>query len=191
MARVRSLGNSALLERAKVALLCSVKCPGSAILRTYDLMRDVRNEKVIVISGFHSPMEQECLTILLRGTCGIILCPARGLPARIRTEFRKPIDDGRMLVLSAFDDKLRRATIQSSAVRNRFVAQLADAVFVPYASPGGSTETLCAEIVRSGKLLYTFAGEYNGNLIGIGAVPLEHDSALTALCDNAAALQGF
>jgi hypothetical protein len=34
---------------------------------------------VPVIGGFLSPMEQECLALLLRGTQPIIICPAQGM----------------------------------------------------------------------------------------------------------------
>jgi len=33
------IGNGDLLRRQTLALFCSVKCPGTAILRTYDLVR--------------------------------------------------------------------------------------------------------------------------------------------------------
>ena len=63
---ISSMGNVAILERPMVALLCSEKCPGKLILDTYDLAKLFRKQGVTVISGFHSPMEEECLRILLR-----------------------------------------------------------------------------------------------------------------------------
>ena len=63
---MQTIGDAAILNQPKVALFCSVKCPGKLILETYDLAKRFRNEGILVISGFHSPMEQECLRILLR-----------------------------------------------------------------------------------------------------------------------------
>src|SRR3990170_4088734 len=103
-----TLGNRGILDHKKIGMRCSIKCPGSVILRTYDLMRDLRKEDVTLISGFHSPMERECLNILLRGTCGVVVCPARSLPKRIPSDFKKPLDSGRMLLLSAFDEGEQR-----------------------------------------------------------------------------------
>ena len=78
---ITALGNlNALSSRRLVALFCSVKCPGDLILKTYDLARDLRQAGVAVISGFHSPMERECLDILLRGTQPVIVCRARECP---------------------------------------------------------------------------------------------------------------
>lgn len=163
------VGNAGLLDSRTVALLCSVKCPGSVILRAYDLMRDIRNENVTVISGFHSPMEDECLKILLRGTCGVVICPARSLPKRVPVEYREPIDNGRMLLLSTFDDKQNRATSEASIQRNRLVAALSDVIFVPYAAEGGKTEALCREIVDGGKPVFTLQDDHCTNLVALGA----------------------
>jgi predicted Rossmann fold nucleotide-binding protein DprA/Smf involved in DNA uptake len=60
------LGNLELLKLEAIALFCSVKCPGNLILKTYDLARQLRDAGTVVISGFHSPMEKECLWIFFR-----------------------------------------------------------------------------------------------------------------------------
>jgi len=63
--RIFTLGNRNILQTKPLALFCSVKCPGNLILQTYDLAQKWRDAGVTVISGFHSPMERECLNILL------------------------------------------------------------------------------------------------------------------------------
>jgi len=171
---ISQLGNSEILNKRKIALICSVKCPGSVILQTYDLMRSIRNEPITVISGFHSPMERECLNILLRGPsagsgCGIVICLARSIPKRIPSEFRKPIDDGRMLLISAFSEKQTRATSETSVERNRLVAAISDVVLVPYAAAGGKAEALCREIIGRGHCVCTLSGERSAALVALGA----------------------
>ncbi len=59
-----ALGNLDLLSRRKLAVLCSVKCPGSLILQSYDLMQRLRQADLAVVGGFHSPMEREWLAAL-------------------------------------------------------------------------------------------------------------------------------
>ncbi|HEX2923515.1 MAG TPA: hypothetical protein VHS28_05755 [Chloroflexota bacterium] len=56
--------------------------------------------------------------------------------------------------------------------RNRFVAALADDLFVAYAEPGGKTESLCQEMLGRGKRLYTLEDPFNGNLLAMGARPV-------------------
>jgi predicted Rossmann fold nucleotide-binding protein DprA/Smf involved in DNA uptake len=51
---ITALGNLDILRNKPLAVLCSNKCPGSLILKTYDFMRQMRDEGVTVISGFHS-----------------------------------------------------------------------------------------------------------------------------------------
>ena len=76
---ITGLGNIDVLRHNSTALFCSQKCPGDLILKTYDLAQILRQAGMTVIDGFHSPMEQECLAMLLRGTHPIIICPARNI----------------------------------------------------------------------------------------------------------------
>jgi len=136
-----ALGNQDLLTRPMTALFCSARCPGNVILRAYDQAAQWRDAGRCVISGFHSPVEKECLRILLRGSQPIIICPARGLPKRILPEWKKPLADGRLLILSIFPQAESRITAALATRRNELVAALANAVFVAHATPGGRLET--------------------------------------------------
>jgi predicted Rossmann fold nucleotide-binding protein DprA/Smf involved in DNA uptake len=175
---INAAGNLATLGRNALALFCSIKCPGSLVLQTYDLAQRWRDQGVTVISGFHSPMERECLNILLRSPHPIIICPAHRLPRRIETALRRPLDEGRLLILSAFPDSVKRATIETAHQRNRIVAAIADAVFVAYAEPNGKTEFFCREILSWGKPLYTLPSGTNHNLTALGAMPMSSGSNL-------------
>src|ERR1700722_7417750 len=73
------LGYLDLLALSITALFCSTSCPGTAILAAYDQAARWRDVGRCIISGFHSPVEMECLRILLRGTQPVIICPARSL----------------------------------------------------------------------------------------------------------------
>lgn len=137
------VGPSALLAVRRTALFCSVRTPGAAILRTYDIARRIRDDGITVISGFHSPIEKECLRILLRGKQPIIICPARAIEAmRIPTECRAAFDAGRMLFLSPFTKKPTRVTKESAFARNKLVAALADEAYIVQISPGGQSERI-------------------------------------------------
>ena len=72
-------GNLLALNNTLLGVFCSVKCCGDVILKTYDLARSLRSADVTIIGGFQSPMEKECLELLLRGTASVVVCPARGL----------------------------------------------------------------------------------------------------------------
>lgn len=165
-----AIGNLDILQNKALAIFSSVKCPGSHILKTYDFMRQLRGTDVTVISGFHSPIEKECLRLLLKGNAPVIVCPARGIKnMHIPTEWKKIINEGRMLILSPFSQNIKRASVKSSIERNQFILSLADKIFVSYAEPGSKTEMLCKEWIKQGKMVRTFDSDYNKNLFELGA----------------------
>jgi predicted Rossmann fold nucleotide-binding protein DprA/Smf involved in DNA uptake len=171
---ITGLGNLDNLKQKKLAFFCSVKCPGHLILKAHDLSQSLKQAGVTVIGGFHSSIERECLIILLRGPQPIIVCPAHSLKRmRMRKEFKKPLEEGRLLFLSPFKESQRRDTVETAMERNRFVAALADAVFVAHASPNSKTERFCHEVSLWGKSLYTLEGDANANLIKLGARPVD------------------
>lgn len=148
---VRVIGPAALLVKRKTALFCSARAPGDSILRAHDAARRLRDEGATVISGFHSPIEKECLRILLRGEQPIIICPARSLEGmRLPSNWKRGIDSGRLLLLSPFLDAVRRVSAVNAERRNEFVAALADEVFIAYIAPGGNLEGLSRRIVDWG-----------------------------------------
>jgi hypothetical protein len=103
----------------------------------------MRDEGRTVISGFHSPIEKECLTILLRGEQPIIICPGRAIETmRIPAECRRAFDAGRILFLSPFAEQPGRVTKESAFRRNEVVAALADEAYVAHVEPGSHTEAI-------------------------------------------------
>jgi predicted Rossmann fold nucleotide-binding protein DprA/Smf involved in DNA uptake len=141
--RLWAIGNLGILAERKVGLFCSVRCPGDAILAAYDAARQLRDEGVTVVSGFHSPVEKECLRILLRGRQPIIICLARALEkTRLPLDWRRALDTGRLLLLSPFAKRPRRPTTESSHQRNELVAALSDEVLIIHADAGGSIERI-------------------------------------------------
>ena len=117
-------GNLDLLALPKTALFCSAKCPGSVILPTYDQAAKWRDTRRCVISGFHSPVEKDCLQILLRGDAQVILCPARGMLERLPAQWAIAVASGRMLILSAFAATATRITAELATRRNEYVTEI-------------------------------------------------------------------
>ena len=143
-------GNVGLLLQKKTALFCSGHCPGSVILRAYDQVAQWRDAGRCVISGFHSPIEKECLRILLRGSPPIIICPARALLKRTPADWQKPLDDGRLLILSAFREAETRVTNDLARRRNEIVAALADEAWFAHITPGGKNDLLTLRLAHWG-----------------------------------------
>jgi predicted Rossmann fold nucleotide-binding protein DprA/Smf involved in DNA uptake len=170
---VHAIGNLAVLENPITALFCSQRCPGELILKTYDLIKELRSNGGTIISGFHSPVEKDCLTILLRGTQPIVICPARSIDnMRIPREWHQHLDNGRILILSPFSSKQYYISAQKSVYRNRFVAALSNEVIIIHAAPHSKTMTLSKEILSWQIPIHTFNQDDNQQLIELGAQSL-------------------
>jgi predicted Rossmann fold nucleotide-binding protein DprA/Smf involved in DNA uptake len=122
-----AIGNIEFLSYSKTALFCSKKCPGDAILKAMEKAQEWRNQGRCIISGFHSPVEKECLNILLKGKQPIIICPARSIEKmRVLKEWTEGIKSERILILSQFDRTKHRVTAKQSEERNILVAAISN-----------------------------------------------------------------
>ena len=107
-----------------------------------------------VIGGFQTPMEKECLRLLIRGSQPVVVCPARSIDnMRVPRDWRTSLDEDRLLILSPFPPNRRRPTAELAAQRNDLVADLAAQVFIAHAAPGGKTEAFARKLAESGKPL--------------------------------------
>ena len=154
-------GNTALLADREIhlngdlwALFCSSRCPGQIILKSHELAQQFRESGTPTIGGYHSPVEKECLRVLLRGSQPIILCPARSIEnMRISPAWKGALAEGRLLLLSTFDSKHRRSTAALASQRNAFVAALADKICIAHASEGSKTLQFAQQVSEWGKPL--------------------------------------
>lgn len=147
-----AIGATEILEARKIGLFCSVRCPGNAILGAYDSARKLRDDSVTVVSGFHSPVEKECLRILLRGNQPIIICLARAFgKIRVSSEWRRALESGRLLLVSTFEKWPPRPDKNSTVYRNECVAALSDEVLIIHATPGGEIERI-AQLIEEWRI---------------------------------------
>ncbi len=161
-------GPTNILDHDKTGLFCSAQCPGGVILKTFDAITAMRDEGRILIGGFHSPMEWECLSILLRGKQPVIWVPARSIVGmHLKPELQPAFAAGRLLILSPFEPKLKRITAALADARNHLVGELADQVFVAHAAPGSRTLALCGELRNQGKKLCTVDDPANRALLDV------------------------
>ncbi|MFU8858504.1 MAG: hypothetical protein ACNA8S_16050 [Deferrisomatales bacterium] len=150
------LGPPRLLANDLLGLFCSTRCPGDVVLRAYEAARALRDAGIPVIGGFHTPTEQGCLELLLRGTQPVVWCPARGLPQprRLPKPKRDALAEGRLLILSPFAAKARRMTADRAERRNELVVRLADRLLFLHAPPGTRTDALRQGALARGKPVF-------------------------------------
>lgn len=160
-------GPLSLLASQKIGFFCSSQCPGSIVLKTFDAITKMRDEGHVLMGGFHSVMEWECLRILLRGQQPVTWVPARSIVGmRLRPELQPAFKDGQLLILSPFAPTPAKARVTAALAhqRNRFVGALADRIFVPHAAPGSRTLTICRELSDRGKQIVSIDDPLNNEL---------------------------
>ncbi|KWT92177.1 DNA-processing protein DprA [Candidatus Magnetominusculus xianensis] len=146
-----TLGNREILNHHKIAFLCSRRCPSVVILKTYDWAIEQRDKGNCVMSGFHSVIEKDVFHYLLKGSQPMIMVLARGMIKLIKPEIQNALDNGRLLIISPFNDSVTRPTSDTAATRNRIMADIADEIMVAHAEHEGKLEKLIKEIALTGK----------------------------------------
>lgn len=168
------MGNPDLLGAGLLGIVCSRQCPGDVIVKTYEAIRNVRDQGMATVGGFHSPLEKECLDLLLRGTAPVVICPARNLEKmRVPRQWMQAIEEGRAILVSPFPQDSNRTTAEHARQRNRLVSDLAKRLLVPFAAPGSHTETLSLERLAGGKDVLTLDRK-GTRLVEAGAKVVDH-----------------
>ncbi len=167
-------GQNTTLNGDLWALFCSSKCPGEIILKAHDLAQRFKEIGIPTIGGYHSPVEQECLRVLLRGAQPILLCPARSIEnMRLKSVWKDAFAENRLLILSVFGSHQRRSTAALANQRNAFVAALADKICIAHAAEGSKTLEFAQMIISWGKPVFTFDTPANKALFQLGARRIE------------------
>jgi predicted Rossmann fold nucleotide-binding protein DprA/Smf involved in DNA uptake len=153
------LGDQALLTRPMTAFFASRQCPGAAIRAAMDWALQQAKTRQVVIGGFHSPLEQSVLTVLLQARSSVVVVLARPVDsATLPPAWGEALAQGRMAVVSSATAAMR-LTHEAAALRNAQVAQLATSIVVAHASPGGSLANLVAQWRREERQIAVLSDE--------------------------------
>lgn len=137
-------GNPDLLDLPMTAFFTSRQCPGTAIRAAMDWALRQGKLKAVVISGFHSPLEQSVLKVLAQARSPVVAVLARPVGgAKLQPEWIEPLSQGLMAVVSA-NLTTTRITSELAMARNNLAAQLATTISVAHASPCGGLAGLVA-----------------------------------------------
>ena len=145
------VGRQDLLELPITALFASRQCSGAAIRAAMQWAMQQARERIVVASGFHAPLEQSVLKLLLEARSPVVVMLARPVQgARLSPPWTGSLAQGSLAVVSTAK-VVARLTNKSAAVRNDQVAQLATRIVVAHASPGGGLAALCDQWRQAGR----------------------------------------
>jgi predicted Rossmann fold nucleotide-binding protein DprA/Smf involved in DNA uptake len=144
--RIVGAGETALLAEPLLGLIASRECPGHILLDTLDRVPEWVKAGRVIVSGFHSPLEQQVLRSALRRKGRAVKVLARGMTNyRPTAEEREPLAAGRMLVITACPPEVRRTTRDTALARNRLVLALASEIVAPHVAAGSPLAALLNE----------------------------------------------
>jgi predicted Rossmann fold nucleotide-binding protein DprA/Smf involved in DNA uptake len=144
------VGAAGLLEGPLTAFFASRQCPGAAIRATTAWALQQAQAHCVLIGGFHSPLEQSVLRILLEagGSAAVVLArPVAG--AALAASWHDALQDGKLAVVSC-QKRAKRLTQQAAHDRNDIAAGLATLIVIGHASPGGTLDRQCADWLAKG-----------------------------------------
>ena len=142
---IHGVGAQSLLDLPITAFFASRQCPGVAIRAAMGWVLQQARDGQVVASGFHSPLEQSALTVLLQARSPVVAVLARPVSsAKLPPAWAVPLAQGRMAVVSSVS-AVTRLTSEAATLRNAQVARLATSIVVAHASPGGSLAGLVAQ----------------------------------------------
>lgn len=145
-ARIVGAGETALLAEPLLGLIASRECPGHVLLETLDRVPEWVKTGRVIVSGFHSPLEQQVLSSVLRRKGRVVKVLARGMSDyRPTAEEREPLATGRMLVITSCPPEVRRTTRETALARNRLVLALASEIVVPHVADDSPLAALLHE----------------------------------------------
>ena len=147
-ARIVGIGETTLLDEPLLGLIASRECPGHVLLETLDQVPRWVKAGRIIVSGFHSPLEQQVLRSLLRRNGRAVRVLARCFSVngyRLAQEEQDAFANGRLLIISAFGADTPRVTRVSAIKRNELVIALSTEVVTPFISKGSPLDELLAK----------------------------------------------
>jgi predicted Rossmann fold nucleotide-binding protein DprA/Smf involved in DNA uptake len=177
------VGDAALLNHRLLGIISARHTDPELELKASQLLKQlVPLKDVAFVSGWHSPLEEEALRILLAQEATIVLCVAKSLDRFIPSEgVDSRVTDGKALLLTHCSTKAKRITRNASMRRNELIVDLAKSLLVLAAPEGSATLSLAKSALRRGKLVLTPEHPMNKELLASGALPATLDNLQTAL----------
>ena len=149
----------------------------SQLLKQLVFLKDVS-----FVGGWHSPLEEEALRVLIAREASIVFCVSKSLDRFVPSiELESRVSQGQALLLTHCSPKAKRITRDASIRCNQLVVELAKALLILSAPEGSASLNLARSALRQGKTVHTLEHRLNKELLTAGAVPATLDTIKEAL----------
>ncbi len=167
------VGDPRILNWKLLGIVSARQIDPELALRSSDLLRRLAClENLTFISGWHSPLEEEALRILLVKPVRIIFC----LPKDLRRFVPSPavktrMNEGQLLLLTHCSPRAKRISRDASLRRNLLVAAMSEGLLVLAAPSGSHSLKLAQKAIDVGRPVFTLQNRINDGLLSSGALP--------------------
>ena len=148
------IGNAGLMKLSKTAFLCSSYAPRGALEASSKWAMEQCRIKKCVISGFQSEAERKVLDVLLSNNGCAVMLLANTIFDKCPPKYQKAVREGRMLIVSFFDDSQHHITKSSAETRNKQVLEYADDAVIGYVKKGGMVDMLIKSFSKPSAILF-------------------------------------
>ena len=170
-------GKPSILNGKLVGIVSARRIEPDLALKAAEVVRELATLEVGFIGGWHSPLEEEALRILITRSARVIVCTAKSLdrfkPSPEVTDF---VNQGRALLLTRCSPKARRISRDASIRRNELVLGLANGLVVLSAPAGSASFKLAQLAVGLRKPVFAPPHPINQRLLASGAVSATAES---------------
>ncbi|MBL7074917.1 hypothetical protein ISS37_06740 [candidate division KSB1 bacterium] len=193
------------LDHFTMAVICSDKSGGIALMETNQVLFTVREYEMNYIGGWHSVIETEIFRLsLFRKNTTTTLFSAKGLAVETfesflkdrfypplhefpeRDEYFRRAKNSELLVLSVSNPNETRQSRKNVIERNWTSCVLADIVFVPYGPKGSKTYTMAKRIHEANIPAFTIENDGCKDLHELGIPGFNRKTVRAFLEDNGA-----
>lgn len=151
-----TLGSRTLLALPQTVFLCSRAYPVAIERDTYRWAMEQRQQQRCIASGFHSRLEQKVYQFLRQAPGQpIVYALGRGIQRSLAFEHEAELRLGQLLFVTPFEPDVTVVSLETAAIRNLLLADLADNFFIPFMAPGGHLAQLLAGTMARNKPLVT------------------------------------
>jgi predicted Rossmann fold nucleotide-binding protein DprA/Smf involved in DNA uptake len=165
-------GNADLLNRRLIGVISARRIDPDLAWKASQLVTELaRLDDLSFVGGWHSPLEEEALRILLTRPVRLIFCLSKSLDRFVPSpEVRNRLSDSQVLFLTHCSPRAKRISRDASLRRNLLVAGLSQGLLVLAAPAGSRTLKLARKAISLGRPVFTPQHRMNEGLLSSGAV---------------------
>ena len=176
-------GDLTILNHTLLGIISARQIDSDLALKSSELLKRLQPLKdVSFVGGWHSPLEEQALRVLIAQEASIVFCVSKSVDRFVPSiELGRRVSEGQALLLTHCSPKAKRITRDASMRRNDLVVQLAKALLVLSAPEGSASLKLARSALDRGKPVHTIEHRLNEDLLRAGGVPATLDTIKEAL----------